>query len=222
MSAAPVSTASTVDRFEARRAEIIRAALRVIERDGLQAASVRAIAHEMGCTTGVLSHHFRTKDDLTALACDEVTKAIGQRITAADLTGTARQQLHNVAIAFLPDDCASNQAWIVWLHFLAAALHHPEMMERHSRATDAVREHLSALLRTFQSEGLVGADLDPDFEAAYLFALLEGLGTDSFISPDLYGPHSFERFVAEHLTRMFSAHPPTTGAHDDPGAHHDR
>ncbi len=218
MSAAPVSNAPTVDRFEARRAEIISAALRVIERDGLQAASVRAIAYEMGCTTGVLSHHFRTKDDLTALACDEVTRAIGRRITAADLTGQAGQQLRNVALAFLPDDPASNQAWTVWLHFLAAALQQPEMMDRHSRATDAVRDHLSALLRSFKSEGLLGTDLDPDFEAAYLFALLEGLGTDAFISPDLYGPHSFERFVDEHLTRMFNAHPPEAGAQHDPGA----
>lgn len=212
MSAAPVSTAPTVDRFEARRAEIIGAALRVIERDGLQAASVRAIAHEMGCTTGVLSHHFRTKDDLTALACDEVTRAIGRRITAADLGGEAAKQLHNVALAFLPDDVESNRAWTVWLHFLAAALQQPEMMARHSRATDAVRKHLSTLLQTFQSQGLIGANLDPDFEAAYLFALLEGLGTDSFISPELYGPHSFERFVSEHLTRMFNANPPTIGA----------
>ncbi len=215
MAATPTSTTRATERFAARRAEIIRAALRVIERDGLQAASVRAIAHEMGCTTGVLSHHFRTKDDLTALACDEVTRTIGRRITAAELGGDPDQQLRSVALAFLPDDSESIQAWTVWLHFLAAALRQPEMMERHSRATDAVRQHIASLLRTFQSDGLVGPDLDPDFEAAYLFALLEGVGTDSFISPDLYGPHSFGRFVSEHLTRLFTAHPPMTGASHD-------
>lgn len=215
MSNALNSEEPTTERFEARRAEIIAAALRVIERQGLQAATVRAIAHEMGCTTGVLTHHFRAKDDLTAFACDEVTRAIGRRIRSADLTGEPRQQLLAVALAFLPDDPKSDQAWIVWLHFLAAALQQPEQMQRHSRATDAVRQHISELLTTFRSRGSLGADLDPDFEAAYLFALLDGLGVDAFISPDIYGPHTFTTYVSAHLARLVTAHPPTPGASDD-------
>lgn len=203
------------ERFEARRAEIVAAALRVIEREGLQAATVRAIAHEMGCTTGVLSHHFRNKDDLTALAGNEVTRAIARRITAADLTGPPERQLRNVALAFLPDDAESHRAWVVWLHFLAAALQHPESMQRHSRATEAVRHHIRELLVGFRSEGLLGPDLDADFEAAYLFALLDGLGVDAFISPDTYGPHSFATFVVAHLARLVAAHPPIPGAPDD-------
>jgi AcrR family transcriptional regulator len=197
------------ERLDTRRGEIIAAALRVIERDGLHAASVRAIAREMGCTTGVLSHHFRTKDDLTALACSEVTRAIARRVTAADTSGEPRQQLLNTGLAVLPDDPDSNQAWIVWLHFLGVALQRPELMERHSRATVAVRRHIGGLLREFRSRGVVGADLDPEFEANYLFALLEGLGTHSYISPDVYGPHSFATFVTEHLNRLLLAHPPT-------------
>ena len=196
-------------KHDTRRAEIIAAALQVIERDGLHAASVRAIAREMGCTTGVLSHHFRTKDDLTALACSEVTRAIARRVMAVDSSDDRRQQLLDTGLAVLPDDPESNQAWIVWLHFLGAAMQRPELMEPHSRATGAVRQHIGDLLREFRVQGLVGADLDADFEANYLFALLEGLGTHSYISPDVYGPHSFATFVTEHLNRLLLAHPPT-------------
>ncbi|MEM9135486.1 MAG: TetR/AcrR family transcriptional regulator [Actinomycetota bacterium] len=204
----------STDRFEARRAEIIAAALRVIEREGLQAATVRAIAHEMGCTTGVLSHHFRNKDDLTALAGNEVTRAIARRINAADRSGGPGQQLADVALAFLPDDAESHRAWVVWLHFLAAALRQPEHMQRHSLANDAVRRHIRELLLDFRSEGLLGPDLDPDFEAAYLFALLDGLGVDALISPETYGPHSFVTFVSAHLARLVVTHPPAPGALD--------
>ncbi|MEM9564959.1 MAG: TetR family transcriptional regulator C-terminal domain-containing protein [Actinomycetota bacterium] len=209
------ATEPPTDRFEARRAEIVAAALRVIERDGLAATTVRAIAREMGCTTGVLSHHFRTKDDLTALAGNEVTRAIASRITAAELTGSPERQLRNVALAFLPDDAASNRAWVVWLHFLTAALKQPEQLGRHGRATEAVRRHLRELLEAFRDQGLVGPDLDPEFEAAYLFALLDGLGVDALISPTVYGPHSFATFVTTHLTRLLDANQPTAGATDD-------
>lgn len=199
---------STSQKFDARRGEIISAALAVIERDGLHAASVRAIAHEMGCTTGVISHHFRTKDDLTALACDEVTKAIARRVSAVEATESPRNQLGQVALAVLPDDPDSTRAWTVWIHFLGAALQDDALMGRHSAATTAVRAHIADLLTECKNHGAVGPTLDAEFEAAYLYAVIEGLGTHGFISPDVYGPHSFGGFVTEHIERVLAAHPP--------------
>lgn len=211
IAAAAGEAGPTPNKFDARRAEIIAAALQVIERDGLHAASVRAIAHEMGCTTGVISHHFRTKDDLTALACNEVTRAIARRVTAVDRSGTASDQLSRIALAVLPDDTDSHRAWVVWLHFLSAALQNDDFMSRHADATAAVRSHIADLLNDFVAAGVVSDDLDPEFEAAYLYALIEGLGTHSLISPDVYGPNSFSTFVTEHLDRLLAAHPATEG-----------
>lgn len=65
-------------------AEITAATLRVIERHGLPAASVRAMAAEMGCATGVLALHYRAKDGIAALACNEATRTIAHRITAVE------------------------------------------------------------------------------------------------------------------------------------------
>lgn len=52
-----------VDHDE-RRAEILRAAIRVIDSVGLDNTTTRAIAHESGYSNGVLSHYFQDKDDI--------------------------------------------------------------------------------------------------------------------------------------------------------------
>jgi AcrR family transcriptional regulator len=42
-----------------RRLDVSEAAWRVIAREGLDRTSLRAIAQELGCTTGVVTHYFR-------------------------------------------------------------------------------------------------------------------------------------------------------------------
>ena len=66
-----------------RRAEIVSAAGRIIEQKGLEGASLRAIARELGCTTGVLTHHFVSKEDLLHAALDALFRPFAKRYQAA-------------------------------------------------------------------------------------------------------------------------------------------
>ena len=61
---------STAQDKPARRSEIIDATIRVIGRKGLAGASIRAIAHELGQTIGVVTHHFRDKSELLCAALE--------------------------------------------------------------------------------------------------------------------------------------------------------
>ena len=53
-----------------RRAEIVEATQRILNREGVQGASLRAIARELGLTTGSVTHHFRDKEELLCAAVD--------------------------------------------------------------------------------------------------------------------------------------------------------
>ena len=64
----------------ARRAELVDAAWRVIAAEGLEAATVRRIAQAAGCTTGLVTHYFDSKDDMLVAALREVHRRAGQRM----------------------------------------------------------------------------------------------------------------------------------------------
>src|SRR4030095_5824936 len=77
-----------------RRAEIVSAAGRIIEQKGLEGASLRAIARELRCTTGVpthrfvskkgLPHPFVSKDALLRAALDALFRPFDQRLATAN------------------------------------------------------------------------------------------------------------------------------------------
>ncbi|MEL6553807.1 MAG: helix-turn-helix domain-containing protein, partial [Cyanobacteria bacterium J06621_11] len=75
-----------------RRLEVSEAAWRVIVREGLDRTSMRAIAQEMNCTTGVVMHYFRNKQELTLFALNQVTEKLQLAMQAetASVSGVER------------------------------------------------------------------------------------------------------------------------------------
>ncbi|GAB7052910.1 TetR/AcrR family transcriptional regulator [Catenuloplanes indicus] len=65
---------------EQRRLELATAVWRVISRDGLNAASVRAVAAESGWSTGAIRHYFSTQDELLTFAAQLMMERVPERI----------------------------------------------------------------------------------------------------------------------------------------------
>jgi AcrR family transcriptional regulator len=66
-----------------RRSEIVEAFLTVVARDGLAAATSRAIALELGIGTGALWHYFDGFDEVAAGAYARIVERTNDRIAAA-------------------------------------------------------------------------------------------------------------------------------------------
>lgn len=61
-------------RGERRRAELIAATLRVVERDGAAGVTHRTVAREAGAPTSLATYYFATLDDLLVAALTDVTR----------------------------------------------------------------------------------------------------------------------------------------------------
>lgn len=105
---------------DARRGELVAAALRVITTEGFAAASVRRVAHEAGCSAGALRHYFPRQDSLVAAVLDEITRAAAARLIPRILALRAadRGEVVDTACALLeelmPLDEARATEWAVW------------------------------------------------------------------------------------------------------------
>lgn len=65
-------------RGERRRAEIIDACLRVVQRDGAAGVTHRTVAREAGVPTSLTTYYFATLDDLLVAALSEVAGAYAE------------------------------------------------------------------------------------------------------------------------------------------------
>ena len=90
--------------WDARRDEILSATWRVIARDGIARATIRAIAREAGCSRGILAHYFDDKADIlgSALVMSHRRVVARMEARAAGLTGLAA--LRVIMLEALPLD----------------------------------------------------------------------------------------------------------------------
>src|SRR5215472_14196237 len=90
--------------WDARRDEILSATWRVIARDGIARATIRAIAREAGCSRGILAHYFDDKADIlgSALVMSHRRVVTRMEARAAGLTGLAA--LRAIVLEALPLD----------------------------------------------------------------------------------------------------------------------
>jgi AcrR family transcriptional regulator len=116
---------------EERRRNLVDAALRVVVRDGLEAATVRNIAREAGCSARPVQYYFADKAALLAASHARVTERQGALITesvaALGPSPTPREVARAVVRSFLPVDAERRASMIAYYAFYAAELTNPSV-----------------------------------------------------------------------------------------------
>jgi AcrR family transcriptional regulator len=164
-----------------RRLEVSAAAWRVIVREGLDRASMRAIAQELGSTIGVITHHFRNKDELMLFALDQVTERLLVAMKQSVATASGLERLQRLLSVLLPTDAQAEEVLKVWLAFLGYAVGREALMQEHQRRAAQLSQLVAQELQALQLAQLVRDSIDPAVEAQALLALVNGLSIDFVI-----------------------------------------
>jgi AcrR family transcriptional regulator len=184
---------------ETRRAEVIDAALRVILRDGASQASLRAIAHQLGTTIGVITHHFVNKDELMLEVMERLAGGLLKEAVESGngLTGVAK--LEKVLVTALPTNKRRAERWRQWVGLLGLITTRDKLLEAERAASRAFIAELETQLRSLQRDGTLEPSHDIVFEALRLMSLVDGLGVDAVLHPELYSRSVQEQAVRRHL-----------------------
>jgi AcrR family transcriptional regulator len=166
-----------VDR-DSRRRDVAEAVWRVLEAGGFPALSMRAVAAEMGATTGLVTHWFGSRDELV----DHALEVLHER-TDASLGEHA--SLRDRLLAVLPTTEEGRELSRIWVSFWGLALVDAGLSAREAARYERwrawLRPHLPSEtavdLLTSSVHGLVVQALfDPDrFPAYRLEELLDAL-----------------------------------------------
>jgi AcrR family transcriptional regulator len=177
---------------ERRRAELTEAAARVIARAGIEAATVREVAAEAGCTTGALTHYFADKRELLLTTFQEsLTRRRAQRPDRAEITPGAK--LRASLEGALPLDDERRRHWMVTIACCSQAVADPELAAAQQDAYREFRAHVADLV----------ADIDPasaaEGFAERLIAISDGIAMQALFDPESWPPHRQLATLAELL-----------------------
>jgi AcrR family transcriptional regulator len=185
--------------YDERRNEVAKAAWQVIVRDGLDRTSMRAIAQELGASTGVVTHYFRDKEALILFALERVFEHV-----LADMKIAAQGQpgidgFAQMICTALPLEMSDKDDWKVWVAFLGYSIGREHLVQEHRKRYDLLQQIIAQELANLQAAHLIRADIDLMLEANAIVALVDGIGTGSVIYPEQFSAEQQKYLVRRHI-----------------------
>ncbi len=188
--------------YDKRRIEVTEAAWRVIIREGLDRASMRAIAQELGSSTGVLTHYFRNKDELTFFALEQVFGKLLADMKAATQGLQGIERLEQMLLSALPLEASGIPGWQVWVAFLGYAIGREPLIQEHRKRYASLQQLICQELADLQAAELIRDDLDLTLEAHALIALVDGIGTGVVINPQQFNAKQQRYLVQRYIKTL--------------------
>ncbi|WP_069163208.1 TetR/AcrR family transcriptional regulator [Nocardia altamirensis] len=197
--------ARTVDQqaHQQRRQAIAEAVWRVIQRDGLEHASVRRVADEAGMSMGSLRHYFATQSELLAFSLGMVGEGMMDHIGQLDLAEDPLERAVQILLTgLLPTGPRQRAITQVWLAFLGRVLTEPSLRRSSDELYDATGELVAWVMEELAASGRLRDDLDLALETQRLYVLIDGLTVQALIRPEKVPPTRLRELLTHHLGQL--------------------
>jgi AcrR family transcriptional regulator len=171
--------------LDARRQQILDAAIDCFSRDGLHPTSMQDIVRQSGLSAGALYTYFKSKDEMIAAIAARRHSHERELIGAAIQDGDAAATLHNVVRSFARSllHPAEQKARRLSIQLWAEALRNPGILKIVREGTDMPRTMLSAMILEARERGDLSKQIVPDALARVLIALFQGFALQLALDP---------------------------------------
>jgi AcrR family transcriptional regulator len=187
---------------ERRRREVVSAAWRVINRVGLENATVREIAREAKSSTGAIAHYFASKDDILRAALERADEDIRRRIEAMSDDFHPLTRLRAALREALPLDRRRTFELTLDVNFWARALNHTSLRALQHRDHNEWRDGLLEFVTEVQAGGWLDQSLPADELTDVLVAFVDGLGVQGLVYPELLTKERIGRLLDAQLVAL--------------------
>lgn len=187
---------------EARRAQIVEAAIRCFSRQGFHRATMHDVVRESRLSPGAIYRYFGSKDDLVeAIAADRHARE-RRWIAEARAQDTLRRGLQRLAQSFFGSlrSAQERKRRALTIQLWAEALRRPAILKRVRQGVDEPRAALRALIEEAQHRGEVPAGLSSEALARVMIAVFQG-----FVLQQAWDPRAEVTSYLQVVETLFGA-----------------
>lgn len=187
---------------ELRKAEITKAVLKSICKNGLANTTIRGIVREGGFSSGTLAHYFSNKDDLIDFAFQAVAEDTYARIEKRAALCTNAVDKVRVVIEELVPSPESEIDSIISLSFWSAVPYDAKLKNKFHEVYESTRGQL----RKYIGEGVVNKEIklqgEIEDEVDFIVAVSDGLLVSFLLDPARFPEEKHSRLITAALSRL--------------------
>lgn len=183
-------TKVTQAHLDARREEILAAAVKIFARKGMQNATMAEIAEEAGISAGAIYRYFANKEDLAAFCMgqsgDQVVSAWHQLSEASGDPRTAFEAMARESFDEINAPDAANETFLMFESQLAAArAGESRLLTESRRSHHQIVEGLAEAITKMQDAGQFPRELNAEQLGAGLLSFYWGARLTRLVNDDV-------------------------------------
>lgn len=170
-----------------RRERILQAMAQCVVEEGIQGASLRKVARRANATTGMITHYYRSKDELII----EALKSAGVQFRASLAAAGIKPGIERLKTRFqlrFRQNQKSNEvpSWKYYMEYWAASTRSDDLRRHHVELSRAGTKSMTEDVEQAIKDGEVSSSVDTHLAADMAHALYYGLGILSTLDPENY------------------------------------
>ena len=177
----------TEEHLEARRTQILNAAVACFSRNGFHQTTMQDICREAGLSPGAVYRYFDSKEAMIGECCMRGQEGTAMAFEGATSQAGTQEVIAELADIFLGELANPEAPPALRLHvqLWGESLRSPEILEGLTSNRAGVRQHLQAVVERGQGLGDVDSEADPEYLARVLLSAYDGLVLQKSLDPDL-------------------------------------
>jgi AcrR family transcriptional regulator len=184
---------------EARRRDVSEAVWQVMATRGFAGLTLRAVAAELGATTGLLTHYFPTKRALVEYALDLLEQRTLSRPRRQ--TGQGLTALRDALLDILPLTPKATDTNRIWVSSWDTALSDPHLSADYARKYARSRDNLTERVAAAQKLGELPPG-DPVHIATGAQSFVLGLVVQALFDPASFPPERQIELLDDYLASL--------------------
>jgi AcrR family transcriptional regulator len=195
------------ERTATAHRRMIRAAIRLIARQGYTKTTLAEVGREAGYTGGLVSHHFGSKQGLLRELVDRIAvRFYGDQIQPATQGRSGLEALLATADTYLNELIVREDRMRALYVLMGEALGPvPEVNEVFAELNRGFRETARGLIQDGMDRGEIRADLDPEAEAGLFVGMLRGASLQWMADPGCFDLDALGASLKDALRRHLAA-----------------
>ena len=184
---------------QARREQIIDAAINCFIRNGIHQTSMRDICKEAGLSIGAVYLHFMSKDKIIE-ACWKMSRdASRERYETGMKTGSARGAIKSWSEKFDARLKRPDKVWQLYPQLMAEAFRNPHIRENIIQEWNYFERGIAEAVRKGIVEGSIKPNVDPKLVGRLWAVVVDGIMLQRLIDPqkDVEGIIRFYRMLLD-------------------------